>query len=61
MVQPHGSNFRILLNIAGINQVTLLGRIGSDPRIIEKEDLRKFAIFSLALNESYRNVRTGRH
>lgn len=38
-----------------INKVILIGRVGRDPEIKSGSDNRKFAVFSLATSQSWRN------
>ena len=38
------------------NKVQLIGNLGNDPEIIELENGKKLAKFSIATNESYRNA-----
>uniref|UniRef100_UPI0006295BF0 single-stranded DNA-binding protein n=1 Tax=Kordia zhangzhouensis TaxID=1620405 RepID=UPI0006295BF0 len=38
------------------NRVQLIGNLGSDPEIINLEDGKKIAKFSIATNETYKNA-----
>lgn len=38
------------------NRVQLIGNLGNDPEIINLEDGKKIAKFSLATNETYKNA-----
>jgi single-strand DNA-binding protein len=39
----------------GVNRVTLVGNVGDEPRVSEKEGATFVASFPLATNEHYRN------